>query len=66
MEQYKTEDRALIVRDIVRNKPDIILIGDAKWHNMAFSHADLRAALGAYRDDQKVNGVEIWLRKPGG
>lgn len=62
LNQYKAQDRALILRDIGRNKPDIVLIGDHNWRKLAMSYAPLRAALGRYHNEQTVDGVEIWLR----
>ncbi len=66
LQHYEAADRALIAHDINHNRPDVVLIANKEWHDMAMSDSGIHAALGAYRNAQTVDGVEIWLRNKSG
>jgi len=61
--RYKTADRDALLRDIARNRPDVVLIDGQHWHDWAMSDPAIRTSLAAYRRDKTVNHVEIWLRR---
>jgi hypothetical protein len=61
--RYKAFDRNVLLRDIERNRPDVVLIDGQKWHDWAMADPVVRASLRYYRRDKTVKGVEIWLRE---
>jgi hypothetical protein len=60
--RFEAFDRATLLGDIRRNRPDVILVDGQHWRRWALSNRVIAAALAAYRRDETVDGVEIWLR----
>lgn len=65
LDGYMARDRAMLVEDIRRGKPDIILVDRIRydWHAWAQSDAALARELEAYRPLREVDGVLILRRK---
>jgi hypothetical protein len=59
---WEAHDRQMLVNDIQRGRPDVVLIEQGDWHRWAFKDAATAKALGPYRKTRTVSGVEIWLR----
>jgi hypothetical protein len=63
--RYLERDRETLVRDIVKNKPDAILVADDNWKTWAFAHPDVAAALWDYAPADVVGGVAVYTPRPG-
>lgn len=61
----EAQDRTMLIEDIRRAKPDIILIDRIRfdWHEWAKSDAALSSELESYRPLDEINGVLILRRK---
>jgi hypothetical protein len=59
------QDRGRLAADIIRSRPDVILVDRQSFDWAAWAQADpaLAAALAAYEPVRAVQGVAIWARK---
>ncbi|QUD88478.1 GtrA family protein [Phenylobacterium montanum] len=64
LRQFVGLDRRILVNDILRGRPDIILVsvGGFDWGAWARADPALAAALAPYRPVRTVDGVAIWAR----
>jgi hypothetical protein len=65
LEALMRRDRGWLTADILRGRPDIILIDQQSYDWAAWARADpdLAAALNAYQPVRTVQGIAIWARK---
>jgi len=69
MEAAIASDRDMLVEDIVRNRPDAILVGptNTRFHAWVWADPKIVAAMTDYRllatNDDKATPLEIWARK---
>jgi hypothetical protein len=65
LDAYEAFDRAMLVEDIARSRPDVILVEKAyfDWDAWARSDARLREQLEAYREAGAVTGIVILQRR---
>ncbi len=65
LDAYEAFDRAMLVEDIARSRPGIILVDQLSfdWDAWARSDPRLREQLDAYREADRVNGIMILQRR---
>jgi hypothetical protein len=59
-------DRERLVADILGKKPDVILVAGSKWFDWSQKHADVAAALAAYRWRATADKVMVYVRNDSG
>jgi hypothetical protein len=64
LEAYATRERAMLVEDIRRMPPDVVLVDDLTGHATAWmgAHPDLAGLLRGFHLADTVNRVGIWTR----
>jgi hypothetical protein len=65
LDAYEAFDRAMLVEDIARSRPDVILVEKLSfdWEAWARSDLRLREQLDAYREVETLNGIMILQRR---
>ena len=65
LDAYEAFDRTMLVEDIARSRPDVILVEKVyfDWEAWARSDSDLREQLHAYREVDTLNGIMILQRR---
>ena len=65
LDAYEAFDRAMLVEDIARSGPDVILVEKLSfdWEAWARSNLRLREQLDAYREVETLNGIMILQRR---
>ena len=60
---YREFDRAILIDQIRKRKPDIILITAANLREWVSNQSKIAATLTAYRETSVVDGISIWTRR---
>jgi hypothetical protein len=65
LDSYEAFDRAILIEDIARSRPDVILVEKVyfDWDAWARSDPALREQLEAYREVETLNGIVILQRQ---
>jgi hypothetical protein len=64
IEAYEAFDRAVTAEDILRGRPDIVIVDRRDFDWLAWANADARtrAALAGYREVQSIDGIALFSR----